>query len=168
MSTGAIQQASCFDRTNVQIRSNGEPESKSSVKRLFTDKVLLDIPILTMVPRGGPLVDADALFLGNASKFFGPSVRIQDPQLVKIVKAKTFAKNVELAFEVVGAGGKLQTLHYSYSEVPEESGYKPRKADQRVGYFITNFTDLGSYADDKKAVRYITRCDWKSAIRASN
>jgi hypothetical protein len=142
---------------NVQIRSNGEPESKSSVKRLFTDKVLLDIPILTMVPRGGPLVDADALFLGNASKFFGPSVRIQDPQLVKIVKAKTFAKNVELAFEVVGAGGKLQTLHYSYSEVPEESGYKPRKADQRVGYFITNFTDLGSYADDKKSVRYITR-----------
>ncbi|MEQ1827863.1 MAG: zinc-dependent metalloprotease [Pirellula sp.] len=143
---------------NVRIRSNGEPESKSSVKRLFTDKVLLDIPILTMVPRGGPLVDADALFLGNASKFFGPSVRIQDPQLIKIIKAKAFAKNVELAFEIVGAGGKLQTLHYSYSEVPEESsGYKPRKADQRVGYFVTNFTDLGSYADDKKNVRYITR-----------
>lgn len=142
---------------NVNIRSNGEPESKSSVKRLFTDTVLLDIPILTMVPRGGPLIDADALFIGNASKFFGPSVRIQDPQLTKIVKAKTFAKNVELAFEVVAQGGKLQTLHYSYSEVPEESGYKPRKADQRVGYFITNYTDLGSYLDDKKAVRYITR-----------
>ena len=142
---------------NVDIRSNGEPESKSSVKRLFTDTVLLDIPILTMVPRGGPLVDADALFVGNASKFFGPSVRIQDPQLTKIVKAKTFTKNVELAFEVVAAGGKLQTLHYSFSEVPEENGYRPRKADQRVGYFITNYTDLGSYDDDKKRVRFITR-----------
>jgi len=142
---------------NVDIRSNGEPESKSSVKRLFTDTVLLDIPILTMVPRGGPLVDADALFVGNAAKFFGPSVRIQDPQLTKIIKAKSFAKNTEIAFEVVAAGGKLQTLHYSYSEVPEENGYRPRKADQRVGYFVTNYTDLGSYVEDKKLVRYVTR-----------
>ncbi len=139
------------------IRSNGEPESKSSVKRLFTDTVLLDVPILTMVPRGGPLIDADALFVGQASKFFGNSLRIQDPQLTKIVKAKPFTKNTELAFEVVAGGGKLQTIHYSYSEVPEDSGYKPRKADQRVGYFVTNFTDLGSYDDDKKRVRYVTR-----------
>lgn len=142
---------------NVDIRSNGEPESKSSVKRLFTDTVLLDIPIVSMVPRGGPLVDADALFVGNASKFFGPSIRVQDPQLTKVTKAKTFTKNVELAFEVVGAGGKLQTLHYSFSEVPEDTGYRPRKADQRVGYFVTNYTDLGSYLDDKKLVRYVTR-----------
>lgn len=141
----------------VGIRSNGEPESKSSVKRLFTDTVLLDVPIVTMVPRGGPMIDADALFVGQASKFFGPSVRVQDPQLTKIVKAKPFTKNTELAFEVVAAQGKLQTIHYSYSEVPDDNGYRPRKADQRVGYFVTNYTDLGSYDDDKKRVRYITR-----------
>jgi hypothetical protein len=141
----------------LEIRSNGEPESKSSVKRLFTDTVLLDVPIVAMVPRGGPLIDADALFVGQASKFFGPTVRVQDPQLTKIVKAKPFSKNTELAFEVVGAGGKLQTLHYSLSEVPEDTGYRPRKADQRVGYFVTNYTDLGSYDEDKKRVRYITR-----------
>lgn len=150
----------------LQIRSNGEPESKSSVKRLFTDTVLLDVPIVTMVPRGGPLIDADALFVGQASKFFGPSVRIQDPQLTKIVKAKPFTKNTELAFEVVAAGGKYQTLHYSLSEVPEDNGYKPRKADQRVGYFVTNYTDLGSYDDDKKRVRYITR--WRLEKRDPN
>ena len=72
---------------NMDIRSNGEPESKASVKRLFTDTVLLDVPILTMGARGGgPVIDADAFFVGNASKFFGPSVRIQDPQLIKIAK----------------------------------------------------------------------------------
>lgn len=141
----------------LDIRSNGEPESRSSVKRLFTDTVLLDIPIVAMAPQGGPVIDADALFVGNAGKFFGPSVRIQDPQLTKVVKAKPFTKNTELAFEVVTAGGKLQTIHYSFSEVPEDTGYKPRKADQRVGYFVTNYTDLGSYDDDKKRVRYITR-----------
>ena len=143
---------------NMNIRSNGEPESKSSVKRLFTDTVLLDVPIVAMGPRGGgPVIDADALFVGNASKFFGPSVRVQDPQLIKIIKAKSFSKNAEIAFEVVAAGGKLQTLHFSFSEVPEESGYRPRKADQRVGYFLTNYTDLGSYDQDKKLVRFVTR-----------
>lgn len=142
---------------NVAIRSNGEPESKSSVKRLFTDTVLLDVPIVAIGPSRGPVIDADALFVGNASKFFGPKVRIQDPQLSKIVKTKSFAKNTEIAFEVVSSGGKLQTLHYSFSEVPDENGYRPRKADQRVGYFVTNFRDLGSYAEDKKLVRYVTR-----------
>ncbi len=142
---------------NTEVRSNGEPESKSSVKRLFTDTVLLDIPILTRVPNGGPLIDADALFVGQASKFFGPTIRVQEPQLTKIAKAKTFTKNTELAFDVVTAGGKMQTIHYSYSEVPEDTGYRPRKADQRVGFFVTNFTDLGSYDDEKKRVRYINR-----------
>jgi hypothetical protein len=141
----------------VGIRSNGEPESKSSVKRLFTDTVLLDVPIVAFGPRGGPMIDADALFVGQASKFFGPTVRVQDPQLTKIIKAKPFTKNTELAFEVVTAGGKLQTIHYSFSEVPDDNGYRPRKADQRVGYFVTNYTDLGNYDEDKKRVRYITR-----------
>lgn len=151
---------------NVDIRSNGEPESKASVKRLFTDTVLLDIPIVTMVPRGGPLVDADALFVGQASKFFGGSVRVQDPQLTKIIKAKSFTRNTEMAFEVVTAGGKFQTLHYSFSEVPEDNGYRPRKADQRVGYFVTNYTDLGSYDDEKTRVRYVTR--WRLEKRDPN
>ena len=49
---------------NMDVRSNGEPESKSSVKRLFTDTVLLDVPIVTMGPRGGgPVIDADAFFV---------------------------------------------------------------------------------------------------------
>lgn len=151
---------------NMDIRSNGEEESKASVKRLFTDTVLLDVPIVTMVPRGGPLIDGDALLVGQASKFFGGSVRVADPGLIKIAKAKAFSKNIEIAYEIVGGGGKLQTIHYSFSEVPEQSGYKPRKADQRVGYFTTGFKDLGSYDDEKTAVRYINR--WRLEKRDPN
>ncbi len=142
---------------DLNNRSTGEPESKASVKRLFTDQVLLDIPIVTMVPRGGPLVDADALFVNQASTFFGGQIRVTNPSLTKIVKAKVFAKNIEIAFEVVGANGKLQTIHYSLSEVPEDTGYRPRKADERVGYFTTAYTDLGFYDRDKVRVRYINR-----------
>ncbi len=151
---------------NLEIRSTGEPESKSSVKRLFTDQVLLDIPIVTMVPRGGPLVDADALFIGEAMKFFGPQARVTSPQLSKIIKAKIFSKNVEIAFEVVGRDGKLQTLHYSLSEVPEDSGYKPRKSDDRIGYFSTTYTDLGIYDKDKLKTRFINR--WRLEKRDPN
>ncbi len=151
---------------NMDIRSNGEEESKASVKRLFTDTVLLDVPIVTMVPRGGPLIDGDALLVGQASKFFGGSVRVTDPNLIKIAKAKAFSKNIEIAYEIIGQGGKLQTIHYSFSEVPEQSGYKPRKADERVGYFTTGFRDLGSYDDEKTRVRFVNR--WRLEKRDPN
>jgi hypothetical protein len=142
---------------NMEYRSTGEPESRSSVKRLFTDSVLLDVPIITMVPRGGPLVDADALMVGQAGKFFGGEVRNSNPGLVTVSKAKVFSKNTELAFEIVGEGGKLQSLHYSLSEVPENNGYRPRKADERVGYFTTDYTDLGIYNDEKVRTRFVNR-----------
>ncbi len=58
---------------NLAIRATGDPESKASVKRLFTDEVLLDVPIVAMGPGGGPVIDMDSLLIDNATKFFGPS-----------------------------------------------------------------------------------------------
>jgi hypothetical protein len=142
---------------NLAIRATGDPEGKSSVKRLFTDQILLDIPILAMGPNGGPVIDADNLLVGNAGRFFGRSVQLTNPRLNTIAKAKAFPENVELAYEIVGAAGKLQTLHYSFSEVPQGGSYEPRNADERVGYFTTGYSDLGQYEDDKTKIRYINR-----------
>src|SRR6056297_1450711 len=145
---------------NLSIRASGEPEAKASVKRLFTDQVLLDVPILALGPNRGPVVDLDALLVGNgnASKFFGSSVQITNPRIMKVKSAKVFPDNIELAFEIVGRGGKLQTLHYSISEVPpSSSGFKPREADERVGYFTTSFSDLSKYDDEETRVRYVNR-----------
>lgn len=143
---------------NLDIRATGDAESKASVKRLFTDRVLLDVPILANGPSGGPVIDLDSLLVSNASTFFGRSVRITNTRLKTIKSAKVFPKNVEIAFEVVGNGGRLQTLHYSFSEVPStSSGFKPRKADERIGYFTTAFSDLSKYKDDETRVRYINR-----------
>lgn len=143
---------------NLSVRGDGEPEAKASVKRLFTDQVLMDIPILAIGPTGGPVIDLDQLLIANASKFFGPSVRITNPQLIALPSAKVFPGNIEVAFEVVGNAGQLQTLHYSFSEVPSSSnGFKPRKADERVGYFTTSYSDLSKYKDDDTRVRYVNR-----------
>lgn len=143
---------------NLDIRATGDAESKASVKRLFTDRVLLDVPILAIGPRGGPVIDIDSLLVGNASKFFGPMIRVTNSRLYSIDSLKVFPANVEVAFEIVGNGGRLQTLHYSFSEVPSNSsGFKARKADERIGFFTTSFSDLSKYEDDDTRVRYVNR-----------
>ncbi|MEM9368140.1 MAG: zinc-dependent metalloprotease [Planctomycetota bacterium] len=143
---------------NLKIRALGEAEAKASVKRLFTDQVLLDVPILAIGPTGGPVIDLDALLVGNASAFFGAQVRVSNSRLVAIDSAKVFPDNVELAFEIVGRSNRFQTIHYSFSEVPRTPGsFKPRKADERIGYFTTAYSDLSKYVDDETQVRFINR-----------
>jgi len=64
-----------FIEPNLDIRSTGDDPSKSSIKRLFTDRVLFEVPIVTyMKPDGGPIIDMDALIVGQAEKFFGGRV----------------------------------------------------------------------------------------------
>ena len=140
---------------NISIRGS-DAESKSSVDRIFTDRVLIDVPILTMVPRGGPMIDLDDLFVRNASTFFGSRYR-STRNLIGIKKAKSYEKNSEIAFEVPTALGGLQTLHYSVSKIEGTKGFKPRKADERIGYFTTSFRDYGKYEADDTNIRYINR-----------
>src|SRR5205814_9091475 len=41
---------------DVETRSTGDKESKASVERLFTDRLIADTPVLTMGPKGGPVI----------------------------------------------------------------------------------------------------------------
>ena len=142
---------------NLDVRSTGEAESKASVQRLYTDRVIADVPILAVVPNWGPIIDMDALLVGDASKFFGPMVHGAKTQLTTIKTAKAFPGNVELAFEIPMANGLLKSLHYSISEITTNPAYKPRLADERVGFFTTSFADLGRYQAQENRVRYINR-----------
>ena len=139
-------------KENLAVKGSTD-ESKSSVKRLFTDKVLLSLPILAK-GKSGPVINLNSLLVGNASTFL--FVRPQGT-LVTIKKAKAFESNVEIAFEVPTAGGVLKTLHYSISPIKGSPSYKPRKADERIGYFTTSYSDYGKYKDDEINVRYINR-----------
>ena len=142
---------------NVQTRSTGDPESKASVARLFTDRVLLDVPIVTENSKTkGPIIDMDALLVGRASSFF-PGARAMNPKLAAIKTAKAFSNNVEISFEVAMSNGALKELHYSISKINADPSYKPRVADERLGYFTTSYVDLGKYDADETSVRYINR-----------
>jgi hypothetical protein len=141
------------------VRTSGDLESRKGVDRVFTDRVILDVPIVTMGPGGGPVIDMDALLVGQSSKFFGFMTAMANTRLARIAKAKAFPKNVELAFELPLAGGRFGTLHYSLSALPENTGYKPRVADGRVGYFTTTYMDLGKPGEDTPWIRKANR--WK-------
>lgn len=142
---------------NTRIRSGGDKESKDSVDRLFTGRVLLDLPILTVSPRGGPVIDGDQMLVANASVFFGGDGRSSNARLAKIVKSKVFPQNIELAFELPNTRGNLQTLYYSISEIPQNTGYTPRVADQRIGYFTTSYSDFGKYKKNEVDIHFINR-----------
>src|SRR5690606_9062156 len=141
----------------LNTRSTGEPQSKASVERLFTDRVLLDIPIVTMGPNGQPVIDLDELLINRASDLIGGPAAGLNPRLTKIAKIKAFPQNIEVAIEAPNRSGNLVTFHYSISLIPENTGYKPREADERVGYFTTVYRDLGQYDEQKKWTRYINR-----------
>lgn len=144
---------------NVSVRSTGDAESKSSRDQLFTDRVLLDVPIVAMGPGGGPVIDMDELLVGQATKFFGNLAKGIQGGLASISSAKAFPQNVEIAMTAPLSDGRLTTLHYSISLFPENTGYEPRVADERVGYFTTTWLDLGRPQDDRPYTRYINR--WK-------
>ncbi len=144
---------------NYEVRTSGDTESRKGRDRVYTDSVILDVPIVTMGPGGGPVIDMDALLLGNASQFFGWRAQGANTGLAKIARAKAFPRNVELAFELPLQGGRFGTMHYSFSVLPEDTGYKPRVADERIGYFATTHMDIGHPDRDMPWIRYINR--WK-------
>lgn len=141
----------------LATRSTGDPQSKASVARLFTDRVIADLPIVTLLTNQ-PVVDLDALLVGEAGRFFGMAMtRDMKRHLANIKTVKSFPSNLEIAFDIPMADGVLKTLHYSISEIRANANFKPRVADERIGYFTTSFADLGKYQAEENRVRYINR-----------
>lgn len=143
----------------VDVRSTGDTESKDSIKNHFVDRVIIDVPIECMGPNGNPVIDLDNLLIQNASVFYGGLASNIKTNLVTISSCKAFPKNVEISFTAPARAGQLKTFHYSISQIEDDPTYKPRVADERVGYFTTTYRDLGKFRDDQVETRYINR--WK-------
>jgi hypothetical protein len=164
-------------RRNVRFKANrGSPEEKA-VRLAYTDSVLFALPIMTQGPNGGIVVDFSQIFMSDL-----PQISRMLPGFVfsgtksTWAAVKGFKDNVELevAATYASAGGlELDTVpdsrgltvnvHYSISLLPE-TGYQPRMADDRVGYFLTVVKDFSKKATDfDRFVRYINRWDLQKA-----
>lgn len=160
-------------RKNVRFKAKpGSPEA-TAVKFAYTDSVLYALPIVADTP-GGNLVDMTRVFLSDDEQI-GRALNAgfaMDRSTVAGVKA--FKDNVEIQIAavytnptsgpetVVDSRGMQVIVHYSISKVPN-TGYRPRKADDRIGYFLTATKDFTDNSDPQNFVRYITRWDLQKA-----
>ena len=163
------------NRRNVRFRArNGTPEG-NAVKLAYSDSVLYALPILATTPSGGSLVDVTRIFMSDdqrIGKSIGPGFFFATDRS-SFSKVKAFKDNVELQVAAVYSGqGDIETvadtrgiqlhIHYSISKLPT-SGYTPRMADDRIGYFLTVIKDFSDKKDDQHFVRYINRWDLQKA-----
>lgn len=162
-----------FLQPNFIQRSTGDEQSKASVKQLYTDTVLFDVPILSM-KNGAPVVDMQSLLLGVMSKVaspyggYGPTIRGINAKLASLEKAKAFPENVEIAYRAPDRDGRMVSLHWSFRDFPENKTFKPREADDRVGFFNVYFNEMGDPGTDQPFRRYITRWDLEKADPSRN
>jgi hypothetical protein len=141
------------------------------VRRTHPDKIRAAVPIVTKSPGGdpvielGPLLKSDFADIGWTSDRDGRGQRPSGikTELSKWIKKKTFPSNVEIGVELaVGVPSppgsyEKKLVHYSLWEL-KKTDYKPRKADDRVGYFLTTNQDWSKPIDERDIFnRYIDR-----------
>ncbi len=163
-------------RRNVRFTANkGSPEDKA-VSLAYTDSVLFSVPISTTGPNGGHVVDLTSVFMSDL-----PQISQALPGFMfssgksNWAAVKGYADNMELEVaatyassglldidSVADSRGATINVHYSISALPQ-TGYRPRLADDRIGYFMTVLKDYSKKTDDDRFVRYINRWDLAKA-----
>jgi len=163
-------------RRNVRFKARSKSPEEKAVQLAYTDSVLFSLPTVTKGPSGGTVIDLTPVFMSDL------------PQISQVLpgfafsrakstwaEVKGFEQNVELEVAATYAsGGNLSLdsvpdsrgatihVHYSISMLPT-TGYTPRLADDRVGYFLTVVKDFSKKGDEDRFVRYINRWDLQKA-----
>ncbi|NDC63067.1 MAG: DUF5117 domain-containing protein [Planctomycetia bacterium] len=167
-------------RKNVRFFADkGSPEERA-VDLAYTDSVLFSVPIATFSPSGAAVVDLTPIFFNDLPQISAilPGFSFARDRSTW-ARVKAFPDNVEL--EVAATYGSSGTttidtvadtrgvtinVHYSISLLPQNS-YRPRLADNRVGYFVTALKDFSQRVDEDRFVRYINRWNLEKADAAA-
>jgi hypothetical protein len=161
-------------RKNVYYKAPPNTPLEKAVKQNYTDAVLMALPIVA-VRHGGSqtvLIDFADIFLTD---FAGLGFGSLDRNRTTWHKVKGFPNNVEIEVEATFAGGywggfhglgggdvaadgrgRTVVIHYSLARMPDH-GYRSRRADDRVGFFLNTIKDFGSNDPDSNAVRLVNR-----------
>ncbi|MBN3958218.1 zinc-dependent metalloprotease [Nostoc sp. NMS8] len=160
---------------NVNFRTReGDPQVRS-LMRSFSDSVLYTVSIKSIHPeRKTILIDLGDLLLtdlaGLSASLGVPSSTEQSyfgnakafPQNLEVESVLNFSGSVDRDSEVASFAsladnrGFTLRVHYSLSQLPDQD-YRPRLADDRIGYFITAYQDLSKDDRGDSFVRYINR-----------
>ncbi|MEX2167966.1 MAG: zinc-dependent metalloprotease [Pirellulales bacterium] len=163
-------------RRNVRFTADAGSPSAEAVKLAYTDSVLFSLPIATKSPSGSYIVSLAPVFMGDLPQislalpgfsFSAPRSTWADvkghPKNVEIQVAATYSSSGYQEIDsVADSRGVTINVHYSISHLPKTS-YKPRLADDRVGYFLTVAKDFSKSEEEDRFVRYINRWNLEKA-----
>ncbi|MBR4977050.1 MAG: DUF5117 domain-containing protein, partial [Thermoguttaceae bacterium] len=159
-----------FLRRNYRYRANKGPDSEA-LKVAYADSVVFSLPIVASGPQGGDVIDVTGLFMSDTlANVSGRALTgfSFDRTRSRWESIKGLKDNVEIEVEATygGRAGSSDTVidtrgvsinvHYSISRLKDE-GYKPRYADERVGYFNSAICDVSDLSPDGNFKRYIDR-----------
>ena len=173
---------------NTYVRAEPGSPIARTVARSFSDSPIDTLKIITTrADKKSVLVELNSTFLGDLpglkpviSQILGGPYNL-DSNRTYFGKINNFPKNIELE-SVYGYSGEgseatlpsfISTLpdsrafemrvRYSLSALPEKNGYRPRLADDRIGYFLTAFRSFGRENARQPFVRYINRWQLEKA-----
>jgi len=165
---------------NVYFQVEPDDPQQRSLERSFSDSLLYTLDIHSIHSgRKSLLIDLSDLLLGErdlagiAQALPQPigDAYLPDPEKSYFSQTKTFPLNVEVEVSkgFVGDGssrvvpdtlpdsrGFSLRIRYSFSALPDND-YRPRLADDRVGYFVTAYQNLSDRYRHEPFVRYISR-----------
>lgn len=162
-------------RRNVRFTADSGSPSEEAVKHAYTDSILFSLPIASM-NGSNVVVDLTPVFFSDLPQISSvlPGFRFAADKSawsqvsgfsnnVEIEVAATYASSGMADIDTVAdSRGATINVHYSISKLPKTS-YKPRLADDRVGYFLTVLKDFSKKGDLDRYVRYINRWDLEKA-----
>jgi hypothetical protein len=166
-----IGKSLAFVVPNVNVRSEGDERTRAAVSNLYSDSVLLAVPILALEGGARPAIDLGKLAVGEVPRFFGqgpnggygPSIAALQAPLATLTKAKAFPENVVVEYEAPETGGRLVRVAYSIGKLEGTPGFQPRAADPRVGYYYDWHVDTASGEFEAEPKRYINRWNVEKA-----
>lgn len=147
---------------DLRYMSKDDKPVADVIRRTYNERFMASVPIVTIAPGGDPVFDLGQLLKTDLVDVVmgGGAVR---PELSKWSKIKVFPDNVligvDLAITTRGSsGGMSREVGYSFQRLPKLGAYKPREADPRVGYFLTQRVDWAKPVEARETMeRYINR-----------
>ncbi|RMF61717.1 MAG: DUF5117 domain-containing protein [Calditrichaeota bacterium] len=171
-----------FVQKNLRFRADKDAAISRAVESNIPNSIKASTKVLSQPhpERGSILVDASDLFVQDVGMVGYITGRAKmgfslDKKGSFISKLSSFPMNTEIEvtlhfksskpypiFTLEDSRSMLHRYHYSLSQIPK-SDYKPRKADDRVGHFITLYQDYTSVLEPDPYTRYINRWNLEKA-----
>jgi hypothetical protein len=166
--------------SNLLIRADTMSAMSRAVDNSISNSIFANTKVLSLPDTSGKvLIDPSELFVSdvpNVGYFLGQQGKTGfhfDPKNSNFGTIKSFPKNSEIDVTLSYNTNKpsdavlpspyniMLKYHFSLSTIPESSDFRPRVADDRVGYFLTMYEDYSELDTEQPYIRYINRWNLK-------